>query len=167
MSQNPYGQQPQAEPDLYARALAEGELRGRQGRVKMWIVLVIVLVVAVGSWAIGLTTGAAVSGAALTTTTGPKPTVSGTVAQGPAPAPTTTTVVENLKEKALDQIIEQVKNRASLAPLSRDDMRNLMDNLVCANKDDIIVVSQRASSFHITSGDAGYLVGANAVIGYC
>jgi hypothetical protein len=83
------------------------------------------------------------------------------------PVASSTTPAETVQDKALDKLVTSASTRASLAKYSREQLRTIMDNVVCKHQNDLLGMTQAAPGAGISSADAGYLLGADAAIGYC
>lgn len=69
------------------------------------------------------------------------------------------------KQAALGRLFTQTQQRGSLAHLTEEQLKTAMDTFVCKHLDDIMALGQGGAG--ISGSDAGYLFGANSVIGYC
>lgn len=148
----------------YDRGYFEGYDKGKAGirvnrfrRVMHYVVPVVALIAGVGI-------GSASHGSTPTNTV---PTIPTQPTRAVPPAVTTPAPAVDIKGAALDKLLNAAHERASMSTMTKDQLKDVMDNAICKHLDDILSMSQAAHAKGVSSADAGALYGANSVIGYC
>jgi hypothetical protein len=148
----------------YDQGFVDGRKEGvRVNRTPVWR-RVAHYAVPVVTLLIGVGIGASMSG--VTTATVPTIPTQPTRVVAP-PAVTTAAPAADAKSKALDSLYVEAHNRGSLSSLSKDQLKAVMDNFVCKNINDLMAMSNGSKEYALSGSDAGFLWGANSVIGYC
>lgn len=82
-----------------------------------------------------------------------------------APPAVTTQPATNAKDEALTKLFNETQTRGSLSGLTKEQLKTVMDTFICAHQNDLLALSQGGAG--VSGSDAGFLYGANSVIGYC